>query len=136
DKFIKHFRNGGFIDLFEETFLQEVSLYIDDMRILKNIYNEFVVYDSHLREIELDHNMLLAIIAYKNIFLKYFSDLQLCSVFLHTLIDNKSTFVQQEIEKINLDIKRINEEIIFSKGENLESLDELDAIFLVPNYRI
>ncbi|EIA3615546.1 hypothetical protein K7E72_003983, partial [Salmonella enterica] len=44
DHFISHFDDGGILKLFNERFLQGISLYIDDMRILKNIYNEFQVY--------------------------------------------------------------------------------------------
>ena len=50
---------------------QGMSLYIDD-RILKNIYNEFQIYYNKLNTTELDCNKMLAIIAYKNIFLKRF----------------------------------------------------------------
>ena len=42
-----------------------LSLYIDDMRLLKNIYNEFVIYYNRLNITELDCNKMLAIIAYK-----------------------------------------------------------------------
>lgn len=38
DQFISHFKEGGLFDKFDESFLQGLSLYIDDMRLLKNIY--------------------------------------------------------------------------------------------------
>jgi len=46
DQFIGHLTGSGVLELFEESFLQGLSLYIDDMRILKNICNEFTIYDS------------------------------------------------------------------------------------------
>ena len=47
------------------------------MRILKNIYNEFIIYYNRLNVTELNANKMLAIITYKNIFPRDFSDLQL-----------------------------------------------------------
>ena len=44
DQFISHFKKGGIFEKFDESFLQGLSLYIDDMRLLKNIYNEFIIY--------------------------------------------------------------------------------------------
>ena len=38
------------------------------MRILKNIYNEFIIYYNRLNVTELNANKMLAIITYKNIF--------------------------------------------------------------------
>lgn len=38
DQFISHFKNSGIFEKFDESFLHGLSLYIDDMRLLKNIY--------------------------------------------------------------------------------------------------
>ena len=56
DQFISHLKRGGIFEKFNESFLQGLSLYIDDMRLLKNIYNEFVVYYNRLNITELDCN--------------------------------------------------------------------------------
>ena len=68
DQFISHLKKGGVFEKFNESFLQGLSLYIDDMRLLKNIYNEFMIYYNRLNIIEPDYNKMLAIIAYKNLF--------------------------------------------------------------------
>lgn len=69
---------------FDDHFLQGLSLYVDDMRLLKNIYNEFVVYYSQINSIELDYNKMLALITYKNLFPRDFSELQLNKGFVYT----------------------------------------------------
>ena len=56
-----------------QNFLSDISLYIDEYRILKNICNEYLIYDSKLNVIDLDPNKLFAMIVYKNIFPKDFS---------------------------------------------------------------
>ena len=35
---------------FDDYFLRDISLYIDDMRVLKNIVNEYQIYSEQLRE--------------------------------------------------------------------------------------
>lgn len=96
DQFTAHFKRSGLFEKFEESFLQGLSLYIDDMRFLKNIYNEFVIYYNRLNTIELDYNKMLAIIAYKNLFPRDFSDLQLNQGFVYTLFNKKETFIKKE----------------------------------------
>lgn len=68
--FLKIFDESHIKDKIENEFLRKVSLYINDMRIIKNICNEFFVYYETLKEINLDHNKMLAIIIYKNLFPK------------------------------------------------------------------
>jgi hypothetical protein len=130
DQFIEHFKKGGFFELFDEIFLQGLSLYIDDMRILKNIYNEFVIYHNHIRSIELNSNKLLAIIAYKNIFPRDFSDLQLGMGFVHTLFKSRDNFVKSEVQTIENQIITLENLIQPANDELLESTDELDAVYL------
>nr|WP_237028244.1 hypothetical protein [Pectobacterium carotovorum] len=87
DQFISHFDNAGILKLFNERFLQGISLYIDDMRMLKNIYNEFQIYYNKLNTTELDCNKMLAIISYKNIFPRDFSDLQINQGIVFTIFN-------------------------------------------------
>lgn len=89
DQFISHFKNSGIFEKFDESFLQGLSLYIDDMRLLKNIYNEFVIYFNRLNTTELDCNKMLAIITYKNLFPRDFAELQLNQGFVYTIFSEK-----------------------------------------------
>lgn len=99
DQFISHLKKGGLFEKFDESFLQGLSLYIDDMRLLKNIYNEFVIYFNRLNITDLNCNKMLAIIAYKNLFPRDFADLQLNQGFVYTLFNNKELFVKEEEKK-------------------------------------
>lgn len=133
DQFIQHFKQGGIFQIFNENFLQGLSLYVDDMRILKNIYNEFVIYHNRIQSTELNSDKLLAIITYKNIFPRDFSDLQLGMGFIHTLFESKPNFVKQIIQSINIRIRKIEDEIQSTEDEVLNNIDELDAAFLKIN---
>lgn len=134
DQFIEHFKNGRILEKFDESFLQGLSLYIDDMRILKNIYNEFVIYHERIQSTELNANKLLALITLKNLFPRDFSELQLSRGFVYSLFSDKDEFIKKEISKIDSQIQHITSRINDIDNEMLEDIDELDAIFLVIGY--
>lgn len=129
DQFISHFKEGGLFDKFDESFLQGLSLYIDDMRLLKNIYNEFIIYYNRLNTIELDCNKMLAIIAYKNLFPRDFANLQLNQGFVYTLFNRKDEFIKSEITEIKKAIDEKQNRITFAQKEHLISMRELNAVF-------
>ena len=129
DQFIFHFKKGGIFEKFDESFLQGLSLYIDDMRLLKNIYNEFVVYFNRLNITELDCNKMFAIIAYKNLFPRDFADLQLNQGFVYTLFCKKDNFIEDEITEMKKAIDERQQRISSSKKEHLVSMRELNAVF-------
>lgn len=59
-----------------ETFLYQASLFIDDLRVLKNMVNEFKVYkEIHKENIEIDYKQLFALIIYKTLNSGDFNDL-------------------------------------------------------------
>lgn len=129
DELIKHFEKGEIINLFEKRFLQDISLYIDDMRLLKNIYNEFLIYYFKLNITELNPNKMLAMIVYKNLFPQDFSELQLNKGLVFALFDKKNDFIQSEVNHLENKILEINNDIDMAKKECLESLRELDVVY-------
>ena len=109
---------------FDDSFLQGISLYIDDMRLLQNIVNEFTIYYDELKSTEPNANNMLAMITYKNLFPKDFSDLQLgrgyvASLFAnkHLLIEDRQSELKTQIEEEEDRIKQIDEEIAKSEQE-------------------
>lgn len=111
----------------DRYFLQDISLYIDDMRLLKNIYNEFQIYYKKLRSIEINCNKMLGIIIYKNLFPRDFSDLHLNQGFIYNLFDEKEKIKKDEVKIINEKINILKNEIEEIKAEFLIK-DELDYI--------
>lgn len=124
DQFIKQLKKGNIFDKFDPSFLQRLSLYIDDMRILKNVYNEFVVYIHRLNNTDLNWNKMLAIIVYKNLFPRDFSNFQLGKGYVHELFAQKDKFrnsaiehLEEEKQQVLNNISRINDEILNDKQE-------------------
>ncbi|WP_392562174.1 hypothetical protein RHO12_01415 [Orbus sturtevantii] len=128
DQFISHFKDSGILDKFDGHFLQGLSLYIDDMRILKNIYNEFLIYYNKLNTTELNYNKMLAIITYKNIFPKDFSDLQLNRGIVCTLFNKKNDLIKQEITHLKSKEIELKEKIELVHNEHAQTIEEIEAI--------
>lgn len=129
DQFISHFKVAEIFDKFDEHFLQGISLYVDDMRILKNIYNEFIVYYNRIGTTEQDYNKLLAMIVYKNIFPRDFSDTQVNVGFVSTIFEAKEDLIKQQISDINARVEELEEIIDNCDKELLENTKELDKVY-------
>ena len=128
NKLKEYLSMAGIFEAFEDHFLRGLSLYIDDLRILKNIFNEFLVYYGHLNKIQLDPNKLLAIITYKNVFPRDFADLQLQRGFVHALFSQKQPFIEEKISKIEAEISAIETRIQQADNEYVRSLGELNDV--------
>lgn len=62
----------------DRQFLREVSRYLNDLRLIQNIFNEYAIYVANLEtdgENLLDANKLLAILIYKNVYPRDFERL-------------------------------------------------------------
>lgn len=129
DMFIEYFKNAKLMELFDKQFLQELSLYVDDMRVLKNICNEFVIYYNRLNVEFINNNKLLAMITYKNLFPKDFGELQTGRGYVHTLFDSKDTFKSKKIEKLQLEIEKLREENLQISSEVCAKIDDLNTLY-------
>ena len=129
--FMKDFKEAEIFELFSEEFLQGLSLFIDDMRILKNIENEFLIYKGRFEEkpIDLNWDMLLAMITYKNLFPKDFGELQLKRGYVYTLFESKDKFRKEELWRLDTEIDRLKKKLQDSEAELCQNMDELNALF-------
>ena len=129
NQFITHLKKNNLLDKFDESFLQGISLYVDDMRLLKNICNEFLIYYYRLNTTELNYNKMFALITYKNLFPRDFNDLQLNKGFVFSLFANKEKFCTDIIIDLNNNINTISERIEMINNEIAMSEEELKIIF-------
>nr|WP_183041256.1 hypothetical protein [Salipaludibacillus neizhouensis] len=115
----------------DPNFLQDVSLYVDDMRILKNIYTEFDIYKKKLgRDLELDTNKLFGLIIYKNLYPVDFSQLQYNQGLVYQMIKQKDAIIEQQLTVFDDRIKQMEQKIEAAKAEQLVSIEELQQIYL------
>lgn len=130
DKFKKEIDNK----ILNEHFLTQISWYIDDMRLLINVYNEYMIYKNNLNSDKLDHNKLLALIVYKNFYPLDFAKLHIREGLIYQLFANKPKYIkktidslsQEKIEK-NKELTKIQTEI---KNEILKNTRELKLSLL------
>ena len=128
DQFIAHLKKNNLFAHFDERFLQGLSLYVDDMRLLKNICNEFLVYYYRLNTTELDYNKMMALMVYKNLFPRDYSDLQLNKGFVYALFQKREDFIKKELEKKQNELNEKQNLIESIKREHIKSIAELDLI--------
>lgn len=130
DILLRYFKNNKVIYDIEDRFIQDISLYLDDMRIIKNVFNEYLIYSARLKGNNLSKTKLLAMIIYKNLFPKDFSDLQLNTGLVYALFEQKYSLVENQINQLEKDITTLEEDIELIKNEVANSKEELEAIFL------
>lgn len=113
-----------------EDLIDSLSIYIDDMRLLHNICNEFEIYRNKLTN-KLDRNKLLAIIVYKNLFPNDFTKLNDNEGTLWKAINSKQTFIAEQTIQIDSKIQELSLEI--SELEKLKITDtgELRKLYLM-----
>lgn len=129
DKLKEILEQNDCLERFEEHFLMDISLYIDEMRVLKNICNEFFVYIRSLNTTELDYNKMFALIVYKNLFPKDFGELQLNRGYVYSLFARKDQFIGDEILGLESEIDEKNKALIQYQKEIATNKSELDTIY-------
>lgn len=126
DKLLEIFEDS---DL-DKNFLSEISLYIDDMRLLKNIVNEYYLYTAKIGK-KLNSNKLLAILLYKNFYPDDFSDLHKNKGIVFTLFNTQSTYVETLTDKYLTKIKVKENELENIENEFHNEVIELKKVYLL-----
>lgn len=114
----------------DKRFLRNTCLYFDDMRLLKNILNEYQTYFEQLKVLNIDKNKLFAVVVYKNYYPNEFAKLNSN----HGEVYNIFYVEKQKIvggliedkERNLIKLKDSKEEIL---SESLKSVNELNSIY-------
>lgn len=105
-----------------------LGFYIEDLRLIKNIANEYrIYYRALVKSNNLDPNKLLAMITYKNLFPKDFSELQKQHGYVHFLLSNdgKNIFTDRAAEAIRLEKEQLQADHAMQTQEIAQSKEEL-----------
>jgi hypothetical protein len=113
-----------------DSLLEDIAFYIDDMRLLHNITNEFYLYREKLDKL-LPADKLFAMITYKNIHPGDFVKLSSNDGELYLLINNRHIYIQPQIEQIEKQIKNIKAEIKHLDELSITKLDDLRLIYIL-----
>ncbi|HWR78499.1 MAG TPA: hypothetical protein VN283_14965 [Thiobacillus sp.] len=130
DKMQKRLKELDFEKSVNPQFLREVSFYIDDLRLIHNIFNEFVIYYEHLKSKSLDVTKLLAMMIYKNVYPNDFENLPYKKGALFRICDTRSDLRQQSIDHLKEQVDKLRSQIKLADTENLGSVHELISAYI------
>ena len=122
-----------------ETIIDQLSLFIDDLRLLYNIINEYKIYRNSLSSTQKNNEQptglhliadgLLAIIIYKNLYPQDFSDLGQGKGLLYSIISSKKEpYINAAIDKCNKEIAE--------KEKRVEAIETADRPFSARELRL
>ena len=112
--------------------LSEIAFFIQDMRILNNIANEYKQYRENLcsESDRFDYTKLLAMIVYKNYEPNDFALLHKCQGAVYKCITSRSLFTKEALKEIENKEKTLNEsKRLYEENKHLRE-NELRYIFL------
>lgn len=119
------FNNNYAID---DNFLFEASQYVDDMRLVKNIANEFVIIKKVLCRTPINDTKLLAMTIYKNLFPEDYDALQFDTGYIHILFLEKGKYIEDITNNSESELNNARSEIKEIEDEYLTSVAELDIL--------
>lgn len=125
----------------DENLLQDAGLYIDDMRLLKNCVNEFIIYDRKINADDYRHdtdknaichnrNKILALIMYKNLYPEDFASLAHNEGELFGIFKKKGDIIQKRIKEIADEIPSLESEISAIESQSDLDIAELRLVYI------
>lgn len=127
DKLLNALREIGVNDISDDVCM-DLGIYIDDMRILKNIVNEFIQYRKRLQD-NLSPKKMLGMILYKNYYPDDFAKLHNNTGIVYKIVSNRITYhnsnvieKDNEIESLNSELKQITDFHSIKKPKELRAL--------------
>lgn len=116
EKLLEKLRENNLENYLKLDYIKDITLYIDDMRVLNNIINEFNIYRKNLKISNLIPEKLFSIVVLKNLYPKIFSDLQEKKGILWEVFSRKEERIKEYKKKLQsleeeLKIKKINLEL-------------------------
>lgn len=122
----------GVTDIKDAT-LRDLGFFLRDMRLLKNVANEYVQYRGKLEK-GISGDKLLGMIVYKNYFPKDFADLHDCKGIVYQLFNLKDIFAVTRIAELEAENQKRQERLVRYRQERHLKEKELRRIY-VEAYR-
>jgi hypothetical protein len=116
----------------DRQFLREVSRYLNDLRLIQNIFNEYAIYVANLETDEenlLNANKLLAILIYKNVYPKDFEQLHRGGGYLAGILSRQDEFKAHGEAVFRAEIAELEQEIRIAEAQTPSDLKELRQIY-------
>ncbi|PVY40863.1 YobI family P-loop NTPase [Pontibacter virosus] len=131
DQLAKLISEANLEGVLSPDFTSDVVTFIDDidMRLLINIFHEFLIYRENLSK-DLVQDNLFAIIVYKNMYPDDFGELGKRKGKLYKFLSGKGLYSQDLVNEITSEIKDIDEHIALLESEQEKPIEELRAVYI------
>ena len=113
-----------------DRYIWKISPFVQDMRVLTNICNEFLVYKRTLKTTKLKDEEMFSMITFKNLYPKEFAELQAERGIVKQVFQEKEKFVINEKKKLEEQIVPKREILENVHNDILFSLQEIKHAFL------
>ena len=130
DKMLERIRKLPGPPEFDDQFIRDVSLYINDLRLINNIFNEFYLYESGLRSPHLNPTKLLAIIIYKNLYPSDFEKVHDGIGSLCEICNLKNEYLSRSRESLRSALHEQRKLLKLSNEESSKNLEGLLASYI------
>lgn len=127
EKILKLVKQNGY--KFSQQIIEDLANFVEDMRLLLNIINEYSVYSKNLDQ-SLDQDKLLAMVVYKNLFPEDFSKLNNNKGILFSILSKKNDVIERKKHDIDEQIESLEVQIDNLEGVRLKNVAELRVIYL------
>lgn len=118
----------GIVHEISQEFILDVSPYVEDMRILQNIYNEFVVYKETIRtdqDLKLSDETMMALIIFKNLYPREFAELQMERGVVKQAFEDKQRYISVQCMQWQNEVDELTQELEKYQEDRLEQVKEL-----------
>lgn len=126
-------KNGVAHDI-SRGFVLDVVPYISDMRVLQNIYNEFVVYKNTLctsQGLTLSDEQMMAMVTFKNLYPSDFADIQDEMGIIKKAFQDKFNFIAKKNCSIQEKINNYSDTITGAQNDVANSIKELKYAMII-----
>lgn len=113
-----------------DRYIWKISPFVQDMRVVTNICNEFLVYKRTLKTTKLKDEEMFSMITFKNLYPKEFAELQAERGIVKQAFQEKEKFVINEKQKLEEQIVPKREILENVHSDILFSLQEIKHAFL------
>lgn len=122
----------------DEHFISDLSFYINDMRLLTNVVNEYKIYSETIPIVEgYDNaNHQFAMIVYKNLFPEDFHALQSGAGYVYSIFDHKNKLCDARKEQLRREQEQTRLKINSINSQALKNIDELNALYFPLTQRM
>jgi len=132
DKVLEQGQRLSLDERLDAQFLRDVSRYLNDLRLIRNVFNEYAIYVANLETDEeeiLDPNKLLAVLIYKNVLPRDFEELHQQKGVLAALLARYDDFIAKVEADYKSQIGEIEAEIALAKKQLPKDVAELRKIY-------